>query len=106
MKTAIAWGVLLGLTSLPVLAQQTKAPACDRHCLEGFVDRYLEAMLARKVSDDLFARDTKFTENGVRLPLGKHRITVERTGYFPYDAIIEADDRPISLDIKLTPIPD
>jgi hypothetical protein len=70
MKTAIAWGVLLGLTSLPVLAQQTKAPACDRHCLEGFVDRYLEAMLARKVSDDLFARDTKFTENGVRLPLG------------------------------------
>ena len=44
--------------------------------------------------------------HGVRLPLGKHRITVERTGYFPYDAIIEADDRPISLDIQLKPIPD
>ena len=44
--------------------------------------------------------------HGVRLPLGKHRITVERTGYFPYDAIIEADDRPISLDIELKPIPD
>jgi hypothetical protein len=27
-------------------------------------------MLAHKVSDDLFARDVKFTENGVRFPLG------------------------------------
>jgi hypothetical protein len=44
--------------------------------------------------------------HGVRLPLGKHRISVERTGYFPYDAIVEADDRPISLDIQLKPIPD
>jgi hypothetical protein len=44
--------------------------------------------------------------HGVRLPLGKHRITVERTGYFPYDTIVEADDRPISLDIQLKPIPD
>jgi len=44
--------------------------------------------------------------HGVRLPLGKHRITVERTGYFPYDAIVEADDRPIFLDIELKPIPD
>jgi hypothetical protein len=44
--------------------------------------------------------------HGVRLPLGKHRITVERTGYFPYDTIVDADDRPISLDIQLKPIPD
>ncbi len=27
-------------------------------------------MVAHKVSDDLFAREIKFTENGIRLPLG------------------------------------
>ena len=70
MKAAIVCSVLLGLTSMPVVAQQPKAPACDRECLDGFVDRYVEAMLAHKVSDDLFAREARFTENGVRLPLG------------------------------------
>jgi hypothetical protein len=44
--------------------------------------------------------------HGVRLPEGKHRITVERTGYFPYDAIVTAASDPIFLDIKLVPIPD
>ena len=70
MKAAIACGVLLGLTGIPVLAQQARAPACDRNCLDGFIDRYIDAMVNHEVSDDLFARDVKFTENGVRLPLG------------------------------------
>jgi len=70
MKAVIACGVLLGLMSNPAFAQQGSPPSCDRNCLDGFVDRYLDAMLARKVSDDLFAREAKLTENGVRLPLG------------------------------------
>ena len=70
MKAVIACGVLLGLTSIPVLAQPAQAPACDRSCLQGYVDRYIDAMLTHKVSDELFARDARFTENGVRLPLG------------------------------------
>ena len=48
-------------------------PPCDRACLEGFVDRYLDAMLANEVSPKLFARNVKFTENGVI------RLTVERS---------------------------
>jgi hypothetical protein len=44
--------------------------------------------------------------HGVRLPLGTHRITVERTGYFPYDTTVVADENPIFLDIQLKPIPD
>ena len=28
---------------------------------------------------------------GVRLPIGKHRITVEKPGYFPWDRLVEAD---------------
>jgi hypothetical protein len=47
-----------------------KDPDCGRACLEGYMDRYLEAMLNRDVSDELFARNVRFTENGIELPLG------------------------------------
>jgi len=43
---------------------------------------------------------------GVRLPLGQHRITVEKEGYFPWDRLVEADREPISLDVRLVRIPD
>jgi hypothetical protein len=43
---------------------------------------------------------------GVALPPGKHRITVERAGYFPWDTLVEAKDDPIYLQITLVPIPD
>ncbi|MEP7051099.1 MAG: PEGA domain-containing protein [Pseudomonadota bacterium] len=43
---------------------------------------------------------------GVRLPSGKHRITVEKPGYFPWDRLVEAGHDPIHLDITLEPIPD
>jgi hypothetical protein len=44
--------------------------------------------------------------HGVALPPGRHRITVEKAGYFPWDAVVEADDTPIHLQVKLVPIPD
>ncbi|HEY4106575.1 MAG TPA: PEGA domain-containing protein [Polyangiaceae bacterium] len=43
---------------------------------------------------------------GVRLPIGKHRITVEKPGYFPWDRLVEADREPIELNVELVPIPD
>jgi hypothetical protein len=45
---------------------------------------------------------------GVALPAGKHRITVEKSGYFPWDRIVEAGDAgaPIELNVVLTKIPD
>ena len=46
------------------------------------------------------------TARGVRLPIGKHRITVEKPGYFPWDRLVEADRDPIQLNIELEPIPD
>jgi len=42
-------------------------PACDRACLEGWVDRYMDAMVAHDPSKVKFASDAKFTENGQRL---------------------------------------
>jgi hypothetical protein len=43
---------------------------------------------------------------GVRLPIGKHRITVEKPGYFPWDRLVESDRDPIHLEVQLEPIPD
>src|SRR5450631_324353 len=43
---------------------------------------------------------------GVRLPIGKHRITIEKPGYFPWDRLVEADRDAIHLEIQLEPIPD
>jgi PEGA domain len=43
---------------------------------------------------------------GVRLPAGKHRITVEKSGYFPWDRLVEANQNPIQLSVELKPIPD
>jgi hypothetical protein len=43
---------------------------------------------------------------GVRLPAGKHRITIEKPGYFPWDRLVEATTAPISLNVELEPIPD
>lgn len=63
----------------PAAAPASK-PACDRACLERFIDRYLDAMEADKPSLDLFARDCRFTENGVQLPLGGEGLWVNMSG--------------------------
>ena len=44
--------------------------------------------------------------HGVRLPVGTHRITVEKDGYFPYDQLVTADREDIRLVVKLEPVPD
>jgi len=43
--------------------------SCDRACLEGFVDRYLDAAIAHDPSLLPLAKNVKFTENGQRLIL-------------------------------------
>ena len=44
--------------------------------------------------------------HGVRLRLGEHRISVEKTGYFPFDRLVVADRDDLRLDVKLEPVPD
>jgi hypothetical protein len=43
---------------------------------------------------------------GVRLPEGEHRISVEREGYFPWDAVVVSDRKPIQLRVELRKLPD
>jgi hypothetical protein len=84
MKTRTLAG-LLAIAALPALTFAVDNPAakpgpCDRACLEGFVNKYLDAMQAHKVTDDLFTRDVIFTENGIRLPFGTEGLWYGMTG--------------------------
>ncbi len=44
--------------------------ACDRACLQGFVEQYLDAWIARDPKRLPLAPNVKYTENGQRLELG------------------------------------
>lgn len=59
--------LLFGVRETPVAQGQG---ACDKACLEGFVDTYLDAWIARDPKKAPFARNVKFTENGQQLELG------------------------------------
>ncbi|HEY1758138.1 MAG TPA: hypothetical protein VGG72_22400 [Bryobacteraceae bacterium] len=63
---SFAAAVLLAST----LAAQSKSGACDRACLEAFVDRYLDAVLAHDPAKASIAKNAKFTENGQKLDIG------------------------------------
>ena len=90
MRTKLA-ALLIVSALLPaaVLAQgagkpAAGKPACDRACLERYIDQYVDAMLAHQVSPTLFARECKFTENGVKLPLGNEGLWASMVGKGTY----------------------
>jgi hypothetical protein len=73
----VAMGVLIAsVCAISILAGQTPAGGgaatgpCDRACLEGFVDRYLDALAARDPKQLPLTANAKFTENGQKLNLG------------------------------------
>ena len=47
-----------------------RATDCDRQCLYGFVDQYLQALVAKDPSRLPWAKSVKFTENNVVLAVG------------------------------------
>jgi hypothetical protein len=55
------------LAASPLFAQ---TGPCDRACLEGVVDRFLDAFVKHDPAQAGLARTVKFTENGQRLPVG------------------------------------
>jgi hypothetical protein len=56
----------------------------SRADLEGFVDKYMDAMLAKNVDPALFAKNVRFTENGVQLPLGDEGLWSSMVGKGTY----------------------
>ena len=72
----MTFGVGLFLCGMVVIGagQGRPAPAvaspCDRGCLQGFAEQYLDAWIARDPKRLTLAANVKFTENGQRLELG------------------------------------
>ncbi len=64
---------------------------------------------ARVTVDDQIVGSLDMVEaRGVALPPGKHRVSVEAPGYFPYDTIVEAKegDKVVNVEAKLVHVPD
>ena len=61
----VAATIASGLTSA-----QAAQPACDRACLEGFVERYLDAVTVNQPSMVPLSPNVRFTEDGQRLLIG------------------------------------
>jgi hypothetical protein len=85
--TTLARRCLVGL-SLLVLAGAAagqarlwdKAGPCDRDCLKGVVDKYVEAMVKHDAKAAPFAVSVKFTENAEAFPIGQGGLWTSATG--------------------------
>ncbi len=82
MRRSVPVGIVAALM-LPGTQAAAQAPgadsavidrSCDRDCLIGFVDTYLDGLINRDPSRVPFARDVKFTENNVVMPAGGHGV--------------------------------
>lgn len=66
MAFVLAVAVFAGMAGPSAAA----TPACDRACLDGFVERYLDALVAHDPARLPLAKGARFTENGQALALG------------------------------------
>jgi hypothetical protein len=79
----IGFAIALLVLSARTSVAQNSSASCDRACLEGLVDTYLDAVIAHDPKQLPLARDVKFTENGVRLEVGDaHWKTVTGKGTY------------------------
>jgi len=78
-----ALALILGLAACQQ-GSETAGTSYSRADLEGFVDKYMDAMLAGNVDPSLFAKNVRFTENGVQLPLGDEGLWSSMVGKGTY----------------------
>ncbi len=110
-----AAGLLLVGFALVQSSAHAASGACDRACLEGFVDKYLDAVLAHDPKAAPFAHDVKFTENGQKLELGdglwrtltakgtyRMFVTDPKAGKVSFLGSIKEADTPAMLAVHLT----
>lgn len=70
MRISVAACVAVMSLLCPVVTAAQQRASCDRQCLTGMLDRYVDALVARDPSRLPMAAKAKFTENGQRLELG------------------------------------
>lgn len=66
-----ATALLLALPALSPSQAMHAASSCDRACLQGFVDTYMDALSHHDPSRLPLASGARFTENGAEVPLGE-----------------------------------
>ncbi len=102
-------------SSFAVNAQPAKSAAsCDRACLEGFINQYLDAMVARNPYSLPLAPKVKFTENEQVIPLGegiwgtasglgtyKLYVADPQAGQVGFLGTLRENDTPVAIAIRL-----
>jgi hypothetical protein len=68
MRTGLL--ALIGVMAFAGAAPGADKPSCDRACLDGIADQYLDAVMAHDPSKAPIAKTAKFTENAQRLEVG------------------------------------
>ena len=112
LKLAAPAILLAGLAATQGTAHA--ADACNRACLEGYVDKYLDAAIAHDPKLLPFAKNAKFTENGQKLELGdglwrtltgkgtyRMFVTDEHAGRVTFLGSIKEADTPAMLALHL-----
>ena len=113
--TSTRAGLLLAACAVlggPAVAEPGKH--CDRACLEGFVDRYLDAVVHHDPARAPLARAVRFTGNGQQLhpgdglwntasARGPHKLYVAdaETGHVGFFGTIRANGKPAILALRL-----
>lgn len=96
-------------------AQGSSAPdSCDRACLNGFVDQYLDAVVAHDPSVLPLSKFVKFTENGQKLELGdgfwrtatargsyKFYVDDPQAGQVGFEGTMQEAGQPVILALRL-----
>jgi hypothetical protein len=70
MKRIIAGAMATAALLFSATSAAAAQVYCDRACLAGFMNKYLEALVKHDPASLPLARNIKYTENGVRLALG------------------------------------
>lgn len=58
------------------------------------------------VDDQRVGNLATVVRRGLAVQPGRHRVTVERDGYFPWDGVVTAKNALVRLDVVLTRIPE
>lgn len=55
------------------------------------------------LGDAFMGRVDGYAQGVVRLPIGTHRVTLQRAGYYPHHALVHVDEAGQSLTVALVP---
>jgi len=100
------------LTGLGLLVWMVLASACMTMGLRSAVDVSFAAPPETPgralvyVDESYVGTLAQVMRQKLRLPEGKHRISVEKTGYYPFDVVVVSARKPLEVEVELLRLPD